>query len=62
MFGLFTKPPPEPKKSKAVIHENGGHYLLDEAYAKQGESEGWLIWRGFYEVNGELYSRYEHRA
>lgn len=55
---LFNAKHPPEYPSKYLIHDIQVFESTKE-YALQGESEGWLIYSGYYELNGIMHYTYD---
>jgi hypothetical protein len=57
-MGWFTSKPSKPLPIKYLIHDIQV-FEVDKEYATMGESEGWLKYSGYYELNGVMHFTYD---
>lgn len=58
VWRVFNKRPPHPLPTKYLIHDVQV-FEMNKEYAELGESEGWLRYTGYYELNGVMHFTYD---
>ena len=58
VWRLFIGKQPPPFPSKYLIHDIQV-FEVEKEYALQGESEGWLTYTGYYQLNDVMYYTYD---